>query len=144
MTKTFRAKLRDNGTFVVPLDVRALFGSARPAVKMTIERKTYPTRIAVYGGKYILGIWKAVREKEGLEDGDTISVTIASDEKPRTIKTPPSLARALKKNARARKGWAKLSFTHKREWANAIREAKKKETKARRIAQCVKACAAKA
>lgn len=144
MKKSFRAKLRDNGTFVVPLDVRALFGSARPAVKMTIKKKTYSTRVAVYGGKYILGIWKAVREKEGLEDGDTIAVTIASDSAPRTVKTPPALARALKKNARARKGWAKMSFTHRKEWANAIRDAKKPETKKRRIEQCVKACAAKA
>jgi uncharacterized protein YdeI (YjbR/CyaY-like superfamily) len=97
----------------------------------------------VYGGKYFLALWKAVLAKEGLRGGETLAVTIASDTKPRTVKTPPALARALKKNARARRGWAKMSFTHKKEWANAIRDAKKPETKERLVAQAVKACAAK-
>lgn len=59
------------------------------------------------------------------------------------LRVPAALARALQKNARARRGWAKLGFSHKREWLNAIRDAKKPETKARRIAQAVKACAEK-
>ena len=144
MKHTFSAKLRDNGTFEVPLDVRALFGEARPAVKMTFCGETFPTRVAVYGGKYILGIWKAVRERLELRDGQSIDITLESDVAPRTVEPPKELAAALKKNAAARAGWEKMSFTHKREWAEAIREAKRPETREKRIAQAVAALTARA
>lgn len=144
MKKTFRAKLRRDGAFVVPLDVRAIFGEARPAVRMTIRKRTYKTRVMVYGGKYFLALWKAVLAEEKLRGGETLSVTIEGDAAPRTVKTPPALARALRKDARAKAGWASMSYTHKKEWANSIREAKKPETKARRVAQALKACAARA
>ena len=36
-----------------------------------------------------------------------------------------------------RAAWAKLSYSHKKEWADAIRDAKKPETRARRVAQAV-------
>jgi hypothetical protein len=48
--QTFVVKLRDGGRFEVPLDVAALYGEARPAVKMTICGETFPTRVMVYGG----------------------------------------------------------------------------------------------
>jgi hypothetical protein len=68
MKQTFKAKLIDDGAFEVPIDVRKVYGEARPAVKMTFLGQTFRTRVAVYGGKYILGIWKGVREKLGLND----------------------------------------------------------------------------
>lgn len=37
-----------------------------------------------------------------------------------------------------------MSFTHKREWAEAIRDAKKPETRERRVAQALAALVAKA
>lgn len=144
MKHTFKAKLRDGGTFEVPLDVRAIFGEARPAVKMTFCGETFSTRVAVYGGKYIMGIWKAVRERLELVDGQTIEVTLEADAAPRIVEPPKELATALKKNADARAGWEKMSFTHKREWAEAIADAKKPETREKRIAQAIAALTAKA
>ena len=143
MKKTFKTKISKDGTFVVPLDIRAIYGEARPAVKMTIRGRTWKTRVAVYGGKYFLALWKAVREEEGLKGGETLSVTIDADTAKRTVRTPPQLGAALKKNARARAGWAKMSFTHKREWATAIKDAKKPETKKRLVARAIAACVAK-
>ena len=144
MKHSFSATLRDNQTFEVPLDVRALFGEARPAVKMTLLGKTYSTRIAVYGGKYIMGIWKDVIASEGLAPGDTLKITLEADTAPRVVKPPKELAAALNKRAKARAGWERMSFTHQREWAEAISDAKKPETRARRVAQAVEACEAKA
>jgi hypothetical protein len=141
---SFSAMLGDDGTFEVPLDVRALFGEARPAVQLTLLGKTYPTRIMVYGGKYILGIWKAVLASENLSAGDRLKITIEADTTPRVVKPPAELAAALKKNATARAGWQRLSFTHQREWAEAISAAKKPETRERRVAQAIAAAAKKA
>jgi len=143
MKHTFSVVLKD-GAFEVPLDIRAIYGEARPAVKMSFLGETYRTRVAVYGGKFLLGIWKAVLEKHGLRDGKKVEITLEPDSEPRKVEPPKELAAALKKNADARAGWEKMSFTHKREWAQAIAEAKKPETREKRIAQAVAALTARA
>jgi Bacteriocin-protection, YdeI or OmpD-Associated/Domain of unknown function (DUF1905) len=143
MKHTFSVTLSD-GAFEVPLDVRAIFGEARPAVKMTFCGETYRTRVAVYGGKYICGIWKAELEKHGLRDGKKLEVTLEPDTEPRKVEPPKELAAVLKKNAAARAGWEAMSFTHQREWAQAIADAKKPETREKRIAQATRALTARA
>src|SRR5262249_53907051 len=132
MKQSFSVKLRDDGVFELPLDVRAIYGEARPAVKMTVCGQTFRTRVCVYGGKYYLGLWKAVLEEQKLRGGEALEVTLEPDTALRTVRPPKELAAAMKKNAAARAGWEALSFTHKREWAEAIRDAKKPETRERR------------
>jgi hypothetical protein len=143
MKHTFTATLREGG-IEVPLDVKAVFGQARPPVKMTFCGETYQNRVAVYGGKYILGIWKKVLEQHALTDGKQIEVTIEPDDAPRTVTPPKQLAAALAKNAKARAGWDAMSFTHQREWAESIDDAKGADTKQRRVAKAIEAMVAKA
>src|SRR4029079_2808367 len=102
----------DKGGIEVPFDVKATFGEARAPVQMTFCGETHKNRVAVYGGKYILGIWKAVLAKHGLRDGSSIEVTLEHDTAPRTIKPPKELAAALAKNAAAKAGWKAMSYTH--------------------------------
>jgi hypothetical protein len=144
MKKTFLARLREDGAFELPFDVRALYGRARPAVKMTVRGRTYRTRVAVYGGRYYLGLWKAVLAEEKLQGGETIEVTLEPDAAPRRVTPPKELAAALKQNTAARTGWQAMSFTRKREWAEAVREAKKLDTRRRRVAQAIQALVAAA
>jgi len=144
MQQTFSVELREDASFELPIDVRAVYGEARPAVKMTVLGETFRTRVMVYGGRYMLGLWKAVREKHGLRRGQKLEVTLEADRAPRSVAPPPALAGALKKNAAARAGWQAMSFTHQREWAESIRDAKKPETRARRLAKAIEAMAAKA
>src|SRR5262249_34271244 len=144
MKQTFSVKLREDGVFELPIDVRAIYGEARPAVKMSVCGQTFRTRVMVYGGKYYLGLWKAVLAEQKLHGGETLEVTLEPDLAPRTVRPPKELAAAMKKNAAARAGWEAMSFTHKREWAKAIREAKKPETRERRVAQAIAALVAKA
>jgi hypothetical protein len=98
MKQKFLLKLDENGAFQLPIDVRAIYGEARPAVKMTICGQTFRTRVAVYGGKYFLGVWKAVREQHGLSYGQRIDVAIEPDEAPRT---PPKRSGNYMKKGRA-------------------------------------------
>jgi hypothetical protein len=144
MKQTFSVTLRDDGAFELPIDVRAIYGEARPAVKLTVFGETFRTRVMVYGGKSYLGLWKAVLERQKLRGGETLEVTLEPDGRPRTVTPPKELAAALKKNAAARAGWDAMSFTHKREWAEAIADAKKPETRERRLAQAIEALVAKA
>jgi hypothetical protein len=143
MKHTFTATLRE-GAIEVPLDVKTIFGEARPPVKMTFCGETHKNRIAVYGGKYLLGIWKQVLEQHSLTDGNQLEVTIEPDDEPRAIVMPPELQLALANNAKATAGWDAMSFTHQREWAESIADAKGADTKARRVDQAIDATVAKA
>jgi hypothetical protein len=54
------------------------------------------------------------------------------------IEPPPTLARALAKNRAARDHWEAIPPSHKREYARWITDAKKDETRERRVADAVK------
>lgn len=139
MKKTFTVTLNADVNIEVPFDVKELYGEARPAVKMTVLGQTFRTRIAVYGGKSLLGLWKAVRDEHQLRAGQKLEVTLERDEQPREVEPPKELVAAFKKNAAARTAWKSLSFTHQREWATAIADAKKPETREKRVAQTIAA-----
>jgi hypothetical protein len=143
MKHTFVATVRE-GAVEVPFDVKATFGEARAPVQMSFLGETHKNRVAVYGGKYILGIWKAVLAKHAIVDGAELEVTVEPDTSPRTITPPAALAAALGKNAKARAGWDAMSYTHQREWAKAIEDAKKPETQKKRLQQALEALSAKA
>jgi len=56
--------------------------------------------------------------------------------------TPPDFVRALKANKAAQAAWEKLGYTHRKEYVEAIEEAKKPETRARRIEKAIAQLAA--
>ena len=145
--KSFRAKLGAKGHslfFEVPLDVRKEFGKARPPVEVTINGYTYRSTVSVYGGKYYLPVRQERRDEAGLKGGDIIDVKVALDTEPRTVTPPSELSAAFKKSAAAKVQWEKLSYTHKKEHADAISQAKKPETRARRVEKTLQMLAAKA
>jgi hypothetical protein len=128
----------------VPFDVKAVFGKARPPIVVTVAGYTFPSTVAVYGGKPFIGVRRSHRAAAGLKPGQSVSITIALDESTRTVELPPDLASALKKNAPARAAWARLSFTHQREHADALLAAKKPETRARRLEKTIEMLLSKA
>jgi Bacteriocin-protection, YdeI or OmpD-Associated/Domain of unknown function (DUF1905) len=135
----FRADLEEAGgggaALVVPADVAAALGPGkRPPVRATIGGHTFPTRLAVYGGRSLLGVTKANRAAAGIAVGDTVDVAVARDEAPREVAVPPDLQAALDVDAAAAATFAGLSFSHRREYVQWIAEAKRPETRARRVA----------
>lgn len=144
MKKDFRTTLRDVGKgevglIEIPFDVKATFGAARAKVVATVKNVTWRTTVAVYGGKSYIGMRKEIFAKSGAHIGDTVPVALESDDAPRVVRPPAPLAAALKKSAAARAGWDAMSFTHKKEWADAIADAKKPETRERRLSQAIAA-----
>ena len=55
------------------------------------------------------------------------------DEKPREVVVPDDLAAALAGDPEAHAAWDRLSYTHRREHVEAIEEAKREETRRRRV-----------
>lgn len=120
----------------IPFDVEQVFGAKRVAVRATVNGAVYRGSIVRMGGRYMLGIPKAFREEAGIEAGDTIKVTIEADDKPRTVDVPKELAAAIKK-AGLSAAWEKLSYTHRKEHVRAVEEAKRPETRIKRIEKTV-------
>ena len=124
------------GPVEVPFDVREIFGEARPPVLVTINGFTYRSTVAVYGGRYYVPLKRANAEAAGVEEGVPVTVTIEPDSAPREVAVPPDLAAALDE-AGLRDRWDALSFSHQREHVEAIEEAMRPETRARRIGMAI-------
>jgi uncharacterized protein YdeI (YjbR/CyaY-like superfamily) len=71
-------------------------------------------------------------------------VTVVLDTEARTVEVPPELAEALAGRADLAEVFDGLSFTHRREYAEWIAEAKRPETRARRVAGTLDRLAAQA
>jgi hypothetical protein len=126
-----------SGTFVeVPLDVPAVFGRVRAPVRVTIHGWTWRSTVMRYGERYFLPVNARNREGAGVAAGDRVEVLLELDAEPRDVAVPADLAEALAA-AGLRDAWDACSYTHRREWAEAIESAKRPETRTRRVARAV-------
>src|SRR5688572_23117839 len=127
------------GFFEVPEKVVEALGQGkkRPPVVAIINGFELRTTIAVYGGKYYIPARKEVRAAADVKHGDRVTIKMRLDDAPREVETPPELATLLKKDAPAHAAWDKLSFSHKKEYVQWITEAKREETKTRRLEQAL-------
>jgi hypothetical protein len=136
----FKAKLEPvphGGQFVVvPAAAAAAAGLQHGArVRGTVDGAPYRSSLMKYSGVFHLGVHKATLAAAGAASGDRVTVTVERDPEPlATDVVPPDLARAIAARAATREAWSKLSPAHKREHVKHVTEAKKAETRARRIA----------
>jgi Bacteriocin-protection, YdeI or OmpD-Associated/Domain of unknown function (DUF1905) len=121
----------------VPFDVKERFGRARAPVRGTVDGADFRTTVAVYGGRYYLGFNRELRDRAGIAIGDTVDVALELDREPRTVDVPPELAAALGKDAQAKAAFESLSYSHRNEYARWIAEAKRDETRERRLEKAV-------
>jgi hypothetical protein len=127
----------------VPFDPKPVFGKVRAPVRVTLNGYTFRSTIAAYGDQFLVPFRTSNREAAGLEGTETIEVTLELDAEKREVKPPAALVKALKASPPAWDRWRELSFSHQREYAQAVEEAKKPETRTRRIENAVEAIAAR-
>lgn len=77
---------------------------------------------------------KLIEKAKGLNEAGVKRVVVRSKKPKPEAKTPADLATALKKNAKARKTWENFSPSHRREYVEWLLEAKRPETRERRLA----------
>lgn len=120
--------------FLVPdAVVEGLGGGKRPAVKITVGRHTYRTTVFARGGRFMIPLSAENRTAAGVSAGDDVEVTIELDSEPRVVSVPPDLAAALDAVPAARKQFDASPFSHRKEWVRSVEDAKKPETRQRRI-----------
>jgi len=119
--------------------VAALGGRGRIPVQASFNGIPYRGSIVRMGGVMMLGVTKAIMAEAGAGPGEVLDVVVENDEAPREVEVPPELTKALKRNRAARAVWDGLSFSHRREYVGYIVEAKKEETRARRVERTIQA-----
>ena len=119
----------------IPREVAAELGlKGMPKIQAVIAGAPYRGSLMPMGdGTYCLGVLKSIQEAAGVGMGDTVEVLIELDTAPRTVDPPDDLARLLARDKKAAAAWAKLSFTNQKEMARSLEEAKKPETRERRL-----------
>lgn len=143
---TFTAQLMADGEMsAIPItfDQRAVFGKARPPVVVAINGHTYRSTIAIMSGETFVPLRRSARLAANVDQAGAYEVTLTLDTAPREVELPNELAAALDA-AGVRAGWDKLSFTAQREYVEAIADAKREETRTKRLVAAVQAAAARA
>ena len=120
----------------IPFDVEKVFGAKRVPVKVWINGAEHRSTIVRMGGKFVIAVPKIFRDAANIKAGETITVTMEKDLEKRTVEVPKDFADALKK-VNLQDVFSKMSFTHQKEYVRAIVEAKKEETRIRRIEKTI-------
>ena len=104
----------------------------------TINGHPFRSNVVKMGGGFLLGVHKANVEALGLAIGDDVEVTMTPDTEPRGDDVAPELlAEALRRDRDAAATWERLAPSHRREYVGYIREARKEETRVRRVRRTI-------
>jgi hypothetical protein len=113
-------------------------GAKTPPVRVTVNGHTFTGRIGRMGGESLLGFNRAVREAAGVEAGQELELAIVLDSAPREVDVPAELTGALAGDATAREAFDGLSYSHRKEFARWVGEAKRVETRERRTSETIR------
>ena len=138
MRKQFRVKLSGDesrkdasAAFTLPFDTREVWGKAKVPVKVTINGYTWRSTVGNRGGIQYIVVNADARRGASVKAGDFVTITLGPDTEKREIKVPIPLQRAL--GTKLTHKLNTLSFTHKKEFIVWYSEAKKDDTRARRV-----------
>lgn len=122
-----------------PYDTEKEFGQkGMVKVKITAEGYTWRSSLAKMGhGCHWIGLTQAVRKIINKNPGDKVQLVVEKDNEERIVEIPADLQKLLKKEKSAAAIFEKLSYTHKKEYVQWINEAKKEETRGRRIEKTI-------
>ena len=128
------------GTLVpIPKEVAAKLGlKGMPKINAVIAGTPYRGTLMPMGdGTYCLGVLKSIQEAAAVGAGDSITIDLELDNAPRTVELPADLAKAIAHDEKAIAVWEAMSYTNKKEMARSLEEAKRPETRERRLARAL-------
>lgn len=140
MRREFRVKLdgdptgkMDTASFTLPFNTKPVWGKSRVPVRGTINGFEFRSTVACMGGEQFIVVNAKVRAGAGVKAGDLVDIALEPDTAPREIEIPAAMKKALGVKPAAALG--KLAYTHKKEFVQWFLEAKKEETRDRRVAK---------
>lgn len=124
--------------FEVPAQVVDELGAGRrPAVTVTVGGHSYPSTVAVMGGRFMVPLSAENRAASGVAAGDEVEVELVLDTAPRELVVPDDLAAAIAADAAAQAFFDSLSYSNRRRHVLSVEGAKTDATRQRRIAKAV-------
>ncbi len=100
-----------------PFDVVEVFQrKGRVPVKGTINGFPFRSSLMNMGNGHMMVVNAQLRAGAHCKDGDTVDVVMELDEDERTVEVPAYLKKIINGDAQAKEFWAKLSFTHQKEY----------------------------
>lgn len=127
-----------------PFDVVEVFQRrGRVPVKGTINGFPFRSSLMNMGDGHMMAVNAEMRAGAKCKAGDTVDVVLQLDEEKRAVNVPAYVKKVIVSDSKAKEAWDKFSFTHQKEWVRAIEEAKKPETREKRIAAMMEALRAK-
>jgi bifunctional DNA-binding transcriptional regulator/antitoxin component of YhaV-PrlF toxin-antitoxin module len=106
-------------------------------VKATCNGISSAGSLIKYGKPHhVLGMPKAIRDQTGKGPGDTIEVIVWRDEEARTVEVSAQFEKLIKKEGLL-PVFEKLSYTHRKEYCRWITDAKKEETRLKRLGKAI-------
>ncbi len=127
-----------------PHDLKETFGVGNlvPFRAMFDGRVSYRGSLAKMGGRgAMILLRKDVRAELGKEPGDRVEVVIELDDAPRELEVPEDLRGALIES-RAWERFSGMAYTHRKEYVQWVEQAKRQETRVRRISRTCEMVAA--
>ena len=126
---------------VVPFSAEELFGTrGQVKVRGTINGVSFRSSPFPRGdGTHYLVVNAEIRTSAGVAAGDTVRVVLRRDAEERTLEVPDVLRKAFARNKKAREAFDRLPYSHRKEYAGFVAEAKKDEARARRAEKTVQA-----
>ena len=121
-----------------PFDTAKEFETkGRVPIKATFDGISYTGSLFKYGhAEHMLGITKAIREQIRKGPGDMLEVEVWKDEEVRAVEVPAHFKSLMRKEG-VLPVFEKLSYTHRKEYCRWITEAKKEETRVRRLEKSI-------
>ena len=138
----FKAKIEagpGGGAYVLfPCDTQKEFATnGKVPVKAAFEGVPCAGSLVKYGHPHhMLGMAKAIREQIRKGPGDTVEIVVWKDEEVRTVEVPAEFERLMKKEGLL-SVFNGLSYTHRKEYCRWITEAKKEETRLKRLGSAI-------
>jgi hypothetical protein len=115
--------------------LRGEVGRGRVPLAITFKGATFRTSVSVYRGEWMMVVNAQMRDG-GLTPGGSYVCDVTMDGEERVVNVPDDLRLAIE-NSGLTKRWDALAYTHRKEHVRAVEEAKKEQTRMRRIEKVV-------
>jgi hypothetical protein len=112
-------------------------GAKRFPVAATVNGHRWRSTVVRMRGEFLLGLSKEVRAAAGVQAGETVEVALELDREERTVDVPVALADALADDVVASAAYERLAYTHRKEFARWVAEAKREDTRAGRVSKAL-------
>lgn len=148
--QTFKARLQSVGPggawmrMNLPFSAEKVFGArGRTSVVVELGGTRFNTSIFPNGdGRHHMMVNKAMQKAAGAGDGDTVAVTMRTDDGKGAVALPKELSAALKSDKKAKAAFDALSPSCRREYASWVGGAKQEVTRVSRAEKAMTMVAA--